>query len=207
MRHNSLHNPYLASLNCVQTQLAEAFHSGLKRNFPEPACQKHFLPSKMVPKICMRHTSKHSGFLHQKSFPLCTQQNTADIWGVLRVLKNRLQTYELRSESNVPTDQRFLTFSRRHTLGLCVRRHDLNLVVYYQNDKMHFKQTVFSSGTVRVTQGASGTPASTCWSAAFCTQESMPGSCIFFVQYIVTNTIAEVVKCNFYIIVRLTSSS
>jgi hypothetical protein len=158
MRHNNLHNPYLASLNCVQTQLAEAFHSGLKRNFPEPACQTHILSSKMVSKICMRHTLKHSGFLHQKNFPLWTQQNTADIWWELRILKNRLQTFELRSESNVPTDQRFLTFSSRHTLGLNVRRHEpplnaLNLVVYYQNDKMHFKQTVFSSGTVRVTQG------------------------------------------------------
>jgi hypothetical protein len=35
---------------------------------------------------------------------------------------------------------------------------DFSLIVYYQNDKIHFKQTLFSLCTERVTQAASGTP-------------------------------------------------
>jgi hypothetical protein len=41
----------------------------------------------------------------------------------------------------------------------------------YQYDKIDFKQTLFSSSRERVTQGASGTAASTCWSAPLSAQE------------------------------------
>jgi hypothetical protein len=43
-------------------------------------------------------------------------------------------------------------------------------IVYYQNDKIHFKQILFSSCTEIVTQAASCTPAST-WSSPFSAQK------------------------------------
>jgi hypothetical protein len=51
---------------------------------------------------------------------------------------------------------------------------DFSLIVYFQNDKVHFKQTLFSS-----------------WKAPFIAQEWMRGSCYFFPQH-VTNIILEV---------------
>jgi hypothetical protein len=59
-------------------------------------------------------------------------------------------------------------------------------IVYYHNDKINFKRILFSSWTERVTQGASGTPASTSWSTPLCAQEWMRGSCVLPRHYIVT---------------------
>jgi hypothetical protein len=55
--------------------------------------------------------------------------------------------------------------------SLTINNGDFSIIMYYQNYKINFKQTLFTSCTEGVTQGAISTPASTRWSAPFSTQE------------------------------------
>jgi hypothetical protein len=60
---------------------------------------------------------------------------------------------------------------------LSVTRHvhpfngDFCFIMYYQNDTIHFKQTLFCSRTERPIKGGSVTPASTCQSMTFSAQQ------------------------------------